>query len=58
MSDIFTFIILCTRVVLVKGFNFQSIAPVIINMKHCRCIFPLGLGFHLLDTQYSPWYNV
>lgn len=58
MSDIFTFIILCTRVVLVKGFNFQAMAPVIINTKHCHCMFPLGLGILLLDIQYSSLYNV
>ena len=57
MSNIFAFIILCTRVVLVKGVNFQSVVR---GYKHeaLSCIFSLGLGFRLLDTQYSPLYNV
>ena len=50
MSDIFTFIILCTIVVLVKGVNFQSVAR---GYKHeaLSGIFSHGSGFLVLDIQ-------
>jgi len=58
MSDIFTFIILCTRVVFVKGVNFQSMARGYYKHEALSCIFSHESDFLVLDIQYSSLYNV